>query len=82
MFHVNAWGTVYTALFAGVELIMPQMFLQGGPILTMIRELRPTISLGVPTIWNDVLRVAETTLTSISRACAPSSPAARPCRAS
>ncbi len=61
MFHVNAWGTVYTAFFAGVELIMPQMFLQGGPILTMIRELRPTISLGVPTIWNDVLRVAETT---------------------
>jgi fatty-acyl-CoA synthase len=60
MFHVNAWGTVYTALFAGTELIMPQMFLQGGPILTMIRELRPTISLGVPTIWNDVLRVADT----------------------
>jgi fatty-acyl-CoA synthase len=61
MFHVNAWGCVYTAFFAGVELIMPQMFLQGGPILTMIRELRPTVSLGVPTIWNDVLRVAETT---------------------
>jgi fatty-acyl-CoA synthase len=61
MFHVNAWGTVYTAFFAGMELIMPQMFLQGGPILTMVRELRPTISLGVPTIWNDVLRVAETT---------------------
>ena len=51
---------VYTAFFAGTELIMPQMFLQGAPILTMIRELRPTISLGVPTIWNDVLRVAET----------------------
>jgi fatty-acyl-CoA synthase len=25
----------------------------------MIKELRPTISLGVPTVWNDVLRVAE-----------------------
>ncbi|HEY1824999.1 MAG TPA: long-chain fatty acid--CoA ligase [Acidimicrobiales bacterium] len=61
MFHVNAWGCVYTAFFAGVELIMPQMFLQGAPILTMIKELRPTVSLGVPTIWNDVLRVAETT---------------------
>jgi fatty-acyl-CoA synthase len=61
MFHVNAWGMVYTAFFAGVELIMPQMFLQGAPIIKMIRELRPTISLGVPTIWNDVLRVAETT---------------------
>jgi fatty-acyl-CoA synthase len=61
MFHVNAWGCVFTAFFAGVELIMPQMFLQGGPIIKMIRELRPTISLGVPTIWNDVLRVAEET---------------------
>jgi fatty-acyl-CoA synthase len=35
--------------------------LQGEPIIKMIRELRPTFSLGVPTIWNDVLRVAETT---------------------
>ncbi|MHB8379650.1 MAG: long-chain fatty acid--CoA ligase [Acidimicrobiales bacterium] len=61
MFHVNAWGSVYTSFFAGVELIMPQMFLQGAPIIKMIRELRPTISLGVPTIWNDVLRVAQTT---------------------
>jgi fatty-acyl-CoA synthase len=61
MFHVNAWGSVYTSFFAGMELIMPQMFLQGAPIIKMIRELRPTVSLGVPTIWNDVLRVAEST---------------------
>jgi fatty-acyl-CoA synthase len=61
MFHVNAWGVAFTALFAGVELIMPQMFLQGAPIIKMVRELRPTVSLGVPTIWNDVLRVAEET---------------------
>ncbi len=59
MFHVNAWGTPYTSFFSGAELIMPQMFLQGGPIIKMIRELRPTISLGVPTIWNDVLHAAE-----------------------
>jgi fatty-acyl-CoA synthase len=59
MFHVNAWGAAYTAFFAGTELIMPQMFLQGEPIVKMIQELRPTISLGVPTIWNDVLRVTE-----------------------
>lgn len=61
MFHVNAWGTVYTAFFAGTELVMPQMFLQGEPIVKMIGELRPTIALGVPTVWNDVLRVAEIT---------------------
>jgi fatty-acyl-CoA synthase len=59
MFHVNAWGAAYTAFFAGAELIMPQMLLQGEPLVKMIRELRPTISLGVPTIWNDVLRVTE-----------------------
>ena len=59
MFHVNAWGVAYTSFFAGAELIMPQMFLQGEPIIKMIRELRPTVSLGVPTIWNDVLRAAE-----------------------
>ncbi|MGB8197798.1 MAG: long-chain fatty acid--CoA ligase [Acidimicrobiales bacterium] len=59
MFHVNAWGAAYTAFMAGAELIMPQMFLQGEPIVKMIRELRPTFSLGVPTIWNDVLRASE-----------------------
>ncbi|NNN08032.1 MAG: long-chain fatty acid--CoA ligase [Acidimicrobiaceae bacterium] len=58
MFHVNAWGAVYTAFMAGTELIMPQMFLQGEPLLNMIMDLRPTLALGVPTIWNDLLRAA------------------------
>ena len=58
MFHVNAWGAAYTAFMAGAELIMPQMFLQGEPIVRMIRDLRPTIALGVPTVWNEALRVA------------------------
>ena len=58
MFHVNAWGCAFTAFMAGVELIMPQMLLQGEPIVKMIEDLKPTVSLGVPTIWNDVLRVA------------------------
>ncbi len=60
MFHVNAWGAAYTAFMAGCELIMPQQFLQGDPIINIIRDLQPTIALGVPTVWNDVLRVAET----------------------
>jgi fatty-acyl-CoA synthase len=58
MFHVNAWGAAYTAYMAGSELIMPQMFLQGEPIVAMIRDLRPTVALGVPTVWNEALRVA------------------------
>ncbi len=58
MFHVNAWGCAYTAFMAGAELIMPQMYLQGEPLVKMIRDLKPTLSLGVPTVWNEVLRVA------------------------
>ena len=58
MFHVAAWGAVYTCLMAGSELIMPQMFLQGEPLLAMIMELRPSVALGIPTIWNDLLRAA------------------------
>ena len=58
MFHVNAWGAAYTAFMAGTELIMPLMFLQGEPLLNLISELRPTLALCVPTIWNDLLRAA------------------------
>jgi fatty-acyl-CoA synthase len=58
MFHVNAWGLVYTAFMAGTDLIMPNMLLKGEYLLQMIEGLRPTIALGVPTIWNDLLRAA------------------------
>ncbi len=58
MFHVNAWGVAYAAFFAGTELVMPSMLLKGEYLLQMIEELRPTIALGVPTLWNDLLRAA------------------------
>jgi len=61
MFHVNAWGTVFYVILRGRRIDHAQMYLQGAPIIKMVRELRPTISLGVPTVWNDVLRVAEST---------------------
>jgi fatty-acyl-CoA synthase len=59
MFHVNAWGVAYAAFFAGTELIMPSMLLKGEYLLQMIEGLRPTIALGVPTLWNDLLRAAQ-----------------------
>ncbi|NNN02974.1 MAG: long-chain-fatty-acid--CoA ligase [Acidimicrobiaceae bacterium] len=59
MFHVNAWGMPYGALWCGADLVMPQMFLQGEPLARMINDLRPTVALGVPTIWMDLLRAAE-----------------------
>ena len=59
MFHANAWGMPYTAFFAGTDLLMPERFLQAEPLATMIAEHRPTLSLGVPTIWNDLLRYSQ-----------------------
>jgi len=58
MFHANAWGMPYTAFFAGTDLLLPERFLQAEPLARMIREERPTLSLGVPTIWNDLLHYA------------------------
>ena len=37
----------------------PERFLQAEPLTRMIAEQRPTLSLGVPTIWNDLLRYAQ-----------------------
>jgi fatty-acyl-CoA synthase len=58
MFHANAWGAPYAGFLVGTSLVMPQMFLQGEHLLRIISELRPTLSAGVPTIWNDLLRAA------------------------
>ncbi|MDA8311389.1 MAG: long-chain fatty acid--CoA ligase [Actinomycetota bacterium] len=58
MFHANAWGTPYAAFMAGTSLVMPQMLLQGEHLVKIISEQRPTLSAGVPTIWNDLLRAA------------------------
>jgi fatty-acyl-CoA synthase len=59
MFHANAWGTPYAAWMVGADLLMPQQYLQAEPLAAMIAAERPTVSCGVPTIWNDLLHYAE-----------------------
>ncbi len=59
-FHANAWGTPYAAWMVGADLILPRQYLQAEPLVRIIETERPTVSAGVPTIWNDVLRYAET----------------------
>jgi fatty-acyl-CoA synthase len=60
MFHVNAWGTPYAAFLVGADLLMPQQYFQPAPLAAAIGACRPTLACGVPTIWNDLLRFAET----------------------
>jgi fatty-acyl-CoA synthase len=59
MFHANAWGIPYAAFLCGASLIMPERFLQAEPLVRMVKELRPTFSGAVPTIWADVFRYGE-----------------------
>jgi fatty-acyl-CoA synthase len=59
MFHANAWGTPYGAFMTGADMIMPQQFLQAGPLSAIITRYRPTVSAGVPTIWSDLLRYSQ-----------------------
>ena len=44
----------------GADLVMPQQFLQAEPLTAIIARHRPTLSAGVPTIWSDLLRYAQT----------------------
>jgi len=66
MFHANAWGTPYAAFMNGADLVMPQQFLQAAPLVAAIARHRPTLSAGVPTIWNDVLRYARSNEVDLS----------------
>jgi fatty-acyl-CoA synthase len=59
MFHANGWGAPYASFMSGCELLMPQHLLQGAVLLRIITEQQPTLALGVPTIWNDLLHAAE-----------------------
>jgi fatty-acyl-CoA synthase len=55
MFHVNAWGVPHAAFMSGINLLMPDRFLQPGPLAEMIESERPTHAAAVPTIWQGLL---------------------------
>ncbi|WP_327235702.1 long-chain fatty acid--CoA ligase [Streptomyces sp. NBC_01317] len=80
-FHVAAWGLPHSTFMAGVNMLMPDRFLQPAPLADMIEREKPTHAAAVPTIWQGLL--AEVTarprdLTSMARvtiggsACPPS----------
>ncbi len=60
MFHANAWGLPYVCWASGASFVMPARFLQAEPLAKLIADEKVTFAGAVPTIWNDVLRYAET----------------------
>jgi fatty-acyl-CoA synthase len=70
MFHANAWGLAYAALFAGADLVMPDRFMQPASVIRLIEREKVTLGAGVPTIWAGVLaalRASGGDLSSITR---------------
>jgi fatty-acyl-CoA synthase len=55
MFHVNAWGLPHACFMSGIGMLMPDRFLQPGPLAEMIESERPTHAAAVPTIWQGLL---------------------------
>ncbi|MEU7630987.1 long-chain fatty acid--CoA ligase [Nocardia sp. NPDC049220] len=55
LFHANAWGLPYAALMSGANLLMPDRFLQPGPLLEFMAAQKPSFAAAVPTIWGGVL---------------------------
>ncbi|MCX5235607.1 long-chain fatty acid--CoA ligase [Streptomyces prunicolor] len=54
-FHVNAWGLPHATFMTGVNMLMPDRFLQPVPLAEMIESQRPTHAAAVPTIWQGLL---------------------------
>ncbi len=71
MFHVNAWGTVYTAAMAGTKLVFPGPKMGDGETLAaLINEEQVSSALGVPTVWLalvDYLQASGNTIESLKK---------------
>jgi len=56
LFHVNSWGTPYAMFMAGCKIVYPGPKMGDGEILYALMESEQvTVSLGVPTVWLNLL---------------------------
>lgn len=56
MFHVNAWGTPFTALMVGAKQVLPGPHLDPASLCELFEGERVTTTAGVPTIWFGILQ--------------------------
>lgn len=59
MFHANAWESPFTATLTGAKLVLPGSKLDGASLHQLIEAESVTMSIGVPTIWFNVLSYLE-----------------------
>ena len=71
MFHVSAWGLVYSAAMVGAKLVMPGPGLDGANLVRMINQEGVTLMAGVPTVWLGIYQHAkanDVTLPTVKKA--------------
>ncbi|MEH7375388.1 long-chain fatty acid--CoA ligase [Neobacillus drentensis] len=56
MFHANAWGMPFAAVWFGTSLVLPGPYCTPKLIAELIEQERVTITAGVPTIWLGLLK--------------------------
>lgn len=56
MFHVNAWGLPFAAVWFGTELVLPGPYFTPKLLAELIESEKVTIAAGVPTIWLGLLQ--------------------------
>jgi fatty-acyl-CoA synthase len=57
MFHVNAWGLPYAAANTGARQVLPGPRMTPGDLGELIAAEGVTVTAGVPTIWQGMLRL-------------------------
>jgi fatty-acyl-CoA synthase len=56
MFHANAWGMPFSAVWFGTSLVLPGPYFTPKLIAELIENEKVTITAGVPTIWLGLLK--------------------------
>ncbi|MGH2929640.1 MAG: AMP-binding protein, partial [Solirubrobacteraceae bacterium] len=51
MFHALCWGAPHAAMMVGASLVLPDSHLHADQLAALMAVSRPTLSIGVPTIW-------------------------------
>ncbi len=66
MFHANAWGMPFAALWFGVNIVLPGPAPTPAILVDLFEQENVTIAAGVPTVWLGVLQELEAKPRSLS----------------
>jgi fatty-acyl-CoA synthase len=59
MFHANAWGLPFDAVFTGAKMVFPGPNLAPEVLLDLMAREKVTVAAGVPTIWLGILALLD-----------------------